>query len=146
VAVFWLGAAQDGQRWARATLSAYMRFVAVGDHTGQAMSIAAVIEGYFAEWDHLAKLGPWLDAAERLIDAHVSFPAPAAELRFWSSLLIALVNCRPASPLASVVAERTFDLLSLDLGVNEKLAPARTCSITSRSPATSRPPSARRIV
>jgi ATP/maltotriose-dependent transcriptional regulator MalT/DNA-binding SARP family transcriptional activator len=123
--LFWLGAAQGmaNPPAARATLErAYTRFVAAGDLTGQAMSVAAVIEGYFAEWDHLAMLGPWIDAAERLISARVTFPAPAAELRFCASLLIALVNCRPASPLALVTAGRTSELLALDLGVNEKLA------------------------
>lgn len=122
---FWLGAARGmtNPPLARATLErAHRRFVETGDLAGQAMSIGAVIESYFAEWDHLAQLDPWIEAAERLIVASISFPAPAAELRFWSSLLVALVHCQPSSPLAGVVTDRTFELLELDLGVNEKLA------------------------
>jgi hypothetical protein len=47
------------------------------------MTLPAVIEGYFAEWDHLAG-SALADAAERLIDAR-QLPAPAAELRFCSA-------------------------------------------------------------
>jgi ATP/maltotriose-dependent transcriptional regulator MalT/DNA-binding SARP family transcriptional activator len=122
---FWRGAAQSmvNPPLGRASLErAYARFVAAGDAAGQAMSVAAVIEGYFAEWDHLAMLSPWIEAAEKLSGAALTFPSPAAELRFRSSLLIALAHCRPASPLGPAVADRVFDLLGLDLGANEKLA------------------------
>lgn len=122
---FWLGASLGmvDPPGARAALeSAHARFVAAGDPVGQAMSVAALIEGYFAEWDHLAKLGPWLDAAERLIEARVAFPSPAAELRFCASVLIGLAHCRPASALAQTVSERAIELLAFDLGANEALA------------------------
>jgi ATP/maltotriose-dependent transcriptional regulator MalT/DNA-binding SARP family transcriptional activator len=122
---FWLGAALSmvNPPAARAALErAHARFLAADDRVGQAMSIAALIEGYFVEWDHLANVGPWLDAAERIIGAQVAFPSPAAELRFCASVLIALTHCRPASPLALVLTERALALLALDPTANEALA------------------------
>ena len=123
--LFWLGAAQamTNPPLGRATLErAHRRFVDVGDLAGQAISVAAVIEAYFAEQHPPEKLDPWIDAAERLSVAGVSFSGPAAELRFWGSLLLALLNYRPASPLGPAAARRASELLALDLDVNEALS------------------------
>ncbi|MGB8436925.1 MAG: BTAD domain-containing putative transcriptional regulator [Burkholderiales bacterium] len=122
---FWLGAAQSmiNPPLARITLQrAHHRFVETGDLTGQAMSVSAVIEAYFAEWDHLAELGPWVEAAEQLSSAGIDFPAPTAELRFCANVLSALIHCRPANSLAPAMARRARELVELDFGANEKLA------------------------
>jgi len=125
--LFWSGACQTqtAPGAGRATLErAYDRFRAADDELGQALSACAILESYYLEWGDFAHRNRWIDALERILARHPTFPSPSIELRVWSTLLLALAYLKPQHPLTPACAERVWRLCRSELPAGERLMAA----------------------
>jgi len=125
--LFWVGACQalTAPSAGRATLErAHDRFRAADDELGQALSACAILESHYLEWGDFAHHDRWIDALERVLARHPTFPSPGIELRLWSTLLLALAYLKPHHPLAPACAERVWRLCRLELPAGERLMAA----------------------
>lgn len=104
--------------------TAYRRFVAKADCTGQLLAAGGCIEAVAVQFANL-KLGlPWLAVVEPLLAAEVAFPAPEAEAHVLGSILAFSNWAAPLHELNRRCSERLFELLHEPAAVNANILAA----------------------
>jgi LuxR family transcriptional regulator, maltose regulon positive regulatory protein len=110
---------------ARATLErAHSQFAADRNIAMQAITIAAIIETYYFEFDSYLGLEKWIAELHGLLLAGPSFPTHEAELRVYSLLQIAMTFRQPDHAFLPRCAEHVFALLGRRLEVNQRVTAA----------------------
>ncbi len=124
---YWLGTSLNSldQAQARSHLErAFGQFAASGDVTGQSLSAAGIIDGYFFEWSDFRPMRRWVDTLDPLLDrAHFSAD-PAAERKIYTSLLIGMLYAAPDHRLLPRTVERVTEMLDEEMDVNSKVSTA----------------------
>lgn len=90
--------------------------------SGLLLSAAGIIEAHYYEWADFTPLDHWIDVLQNTLAAEPRLPSTEAELRIYSSFLIALLFRQPQHPLLPECAERVMRLLGASLDINQKVA------------------------
>jgi ATP/maltotriose-dependent transcriptional regulator MalT/DNA-binding SARP family transcriptional activator len=115
---YWAGACDvsvDPERARTALEKAYAGMAAQHDLPGQVMVVSLIMETYYFEWTKFAPLDRWIDRMCKLLEAGVSFPSAAVELRARSGLVAALLYRAPQHPLLRPESARALALLEADV-------------------------------
>ncbi len=115
---FWLGVCRMAfdPAQARSHLEkALQQFVSGGDLTGTLLSWSFIVDSYLYEWDDFSTLGAWIDRIYSLMGPGFRFPSIQIEAKVASSMMCAMVSCRPGHPDAEKWAEKAL-ALSKDFG------------------------------
>jgi ATP/maltotriose-dependent transcriptional regulator MalT/DNA-binding SARP family transcriptional activator len=115
---YWAGACDvsiDPERARTALEKAYAGLATQHDLSGQVMAVSLIMETYYFEWTKFAPLDRWIDHMRNLLEAGVSFPSTAVELRARSGLVAALLYRAPQHPLLRPESARALALLEADV-------------------------------
>jgi len=94
---YWLGCCRLYQKphEARVDLEvAYRQFERAGDHVGQYLTCAAIIDCGMVVWD-LSFFSAWIATMERLLEEAGGFPSPDVEMRVTTAMFMALMLTEP---------------------------------------------------
>ncbi len=92
-----------------------------GDRIGRSLAAAGVIETHYFEWNTFTPMDRWILAIAEDLEAGPEFASPAAELRVYSALVIAMTYRQPQNPLLARFARHTAALLGSEVEVNQKV-------------------------
>jgi len=124
---YWLGVSliQINQNEARRYLeSAFSRFSATRDITGQMYAVSSIIYTHFFEWAQWRAMDAWIDMLEILIRQENAYPSIEVEFDINCSMLIATLYRRPGHPRLPACVDRVEAMLESDLDVNRKVTGA----------------------
>jgi DNA-binding SARP family transcriptional activator len=103
---------------------AFRAFEEVRDSLGQLLCAAAILNGYYYEYDDFAPMDPWIDAVDRLLADSAKFPDSASELMVHSALLLALTFRQPGHALLPTCVDHVTRMLDAQINVNQRVAAA----------------------
>jgi LuxR family transcriptional regulator, maltose regulon positive regulatory protein len=125
---YWSGAAAIAESpvAARGLLDrAWMGFEARGDHVGELLTAAAVLETYQLEWSTYEPAGTWIDRLEASLAEVAALESVEARVRVLANWLFALSRIRPQSQRAAGCIAQLRPLLEADIEINQWLFAAR---------------------
>lgn len=111
---YWAGIAQfqTDQTGARAHLvRAHGQFAASGDVTGQMLSCAAILTGFYFEYSTWGPADVWIDRLAALLEAGVAMPTVELQLSVYSAMLYGFAIRQTSHPLLQDCIQRTTELL-----------------------------------
>jgi ATP/maltotriose-dependent transcriptional regulator MalT len=121
---YWLGVAQfqTDQTGSRATLAlAYDGFKSRGDATGQMLTAAAILTGFYFEYVDWTPADRWIERLAALVQDTPAFPVREVELSVFSALLYGMSIRQTNHPMLKTCIERTVALLRQDADVNARM-------------------------
>jgi LuxR family maltose regulon positive regulatory protein len=121
---YWAGVAQfqTDQTGARTHLiRAHGQFAAAGDPTGQMLSCAAILTGFYFEYSTWGPADVWIERLAALLEAGVAMPTVELQLAVHSAMLYGLAIRQTNHPLLQVCIQRTTELLREDADPNARM-------------------------
>lgn len=124
---YWVGTSlihADPVEARRLLADGYMTFVEGGDVPGQIGALAGIVEATFFEYRDFRTLEPWIPVFEALLECAPAFPSVEAELRAYSSMLVACSYPLLGHRRYEHYLERIERLLEAEIGVNQRVMTA----------------------
>ncbi|HEY5800635.1 MAG TPA: BTAD domain-containing putative transcriptional regulator [Burkholderiaceae bacterium] len=98
-------------------------FALAGNVRAQLLTIAAIIDSYYYEWENFQQLHSWIDVMQGLLERYDADGTDAdSEVRIHTRLVLALFFTRAKSPRLAASAERAMQLLPLVKGAADRLS------------------------
>ncbi|MCW5620230.1 MAG: hypothetical protein KIS79_03890 [Burkholderiales bacterium] len=121
---YWFGMSQyqTDQTGSRATLAlAYDGFESRGDTTGQMLTAAAILTGFYFEYVDWTAADRWIERLATLMQDTPALPTRELELSVYSALLYGMSIRQTAHPMFGTCIDRTVALLREDAEVNARV-------------------------
>lgn len=124
---YWVGTSlihADPVEARRLLADGYRTALERGDVPGQIGALAGIVEATFFEYRDFRALEPWIPVLDTLLEGAPAFPSVEAELRAYSSMLVACSYPLLGHRRYEHYLERIERLLEAEIGVNQRVMTA----------------------